>query len=394
MNEVLCNKYKIKKKECFLFLTTMWIYFLLATGAIFPEGEWSTKTIVSIANIIMLLCYINYGLFNRSLIKSFSIFFPLLISFLVSLFRSNEIFFAIEKIEGGILVGVIVAAGVSFVIRLSNEEKFLKVFLAVSFLILTLTLLYRFSLGITDRNARFLLNGPIVFGWLMGLNFVICIYLFFTEKKILYLLLAIVFILSVAWTQSKGPILASFAGLSVIFFKNVDLKKIRLILFMFLSLFFVYYIFSYFDFGERYLALIRIFNNDLNESDGGSVNIRAEMFLYSIRLWESNFLFGVGIGNWKEYVNNLLSVNIKFIYPHNFLAESLSETGVFGFTFLGGLYFIVFYKSSFIPRLIMLYFTICLLFSGDASYLRFLFSIPIGFLIAKVFSKLSLQKRA
>lgn len=390
MREIIgfVNKPTFKVRDFFLLFCTAWLYFLLATGTVFPEFVLSYKTLASVINLAFFLFFLNYKLFRLSFIQAFFIIFPIFISFSFSLFLSNNIYFAISKIEGAVIVGTLISAGVSFVLSLSGERKFLRMFLLVSFLILLLTILYRFSLGLTERNDRFLLNGPIVFGWIMGFNFIICIHLFFSESKRFYLFLSFVFIAVVLWTQSKGPFLACLATATILILRNIKFNRFRLILSILSFSFLAYYLSGYLEFGDRYLALLRLFNNDLNESDGGSVNIRALMLNDSIRLWQENVFFGVGLGNWNEYVNTFFLATTTLTYPHNFIAESLSETGIFGFLILLTVYFFVYSKSSGFSRYILIYFSICLLFSGDASYLRFAFSIPIGFLIAGKISKL------
>lgn len=377
------NKYSLNKENLFLFVASVFVYFMLATGKLFPEPVLSEKTFISIVNVAFILFYINSRVFRKSLVKTIFLIFPILIFFLCSMFRSNDISLALSKVEGGILSGLFIAAVVSFIILLSNEKKFIKLFIMASFLLLTLTLLYRFSLGLSGRNERFLLNGPIVFGWLMGLNFIFCIKLFFLKRSNIYLLLSFLFILAVFWTQSKGPLLASIVIFSILMLKNANKENIKLMLFISIFLLFSYYLLNYLDLGDRYSALTRLFNNELNESDQGSVGIRAEMFFYSIELWKNNFMFGVGLGNWNEHINRFFSLSVMFPYPHNIIVELLSETGFSGFLFLMISYLYLFIKSNYICKIVMLYFTICLLFSGDASYLRFLFSLPLGFLIAR-----------
>src|SRR5690606_3743121 len=73
-------------------------------------------------------------------------------------------------------------------------------------------LIYKGTLGLDDRGVRFFINGPIVFGWIMGWNFLICLYLFFKGfRRWLVACGAVAFFLAVLWTQSKGPLIATGA---------------------------------------------------------------------------------------------------------------------------------------------------------------------------------------
>ena len=124
------------------------------------------------------------------------------------------------------------------------------------------------------------------------------------------------------------------------------------------------------DLYQRFYAIYRVITGDVSDVDYGSVSVRREMWLESLILWIDNPLLGAGLGNWSVYIDPILK------YPHNWFFESISENGLFGVVILMVLICYLFYKVPGYSRFFIGYFMICLSFSGDASYLRFLFFYP------------------
>jgi len=74
---------------------------------------------------------------------------------------------------------------------------------------------------------------------------------------------------------------------------------------------------------------------------------RLELIEVSLTIWKNNPLFGVGLGNWQKYFNEFYDPICGYSYPHNFLAELLSETGLIGlFVYLLMIWFALFPLSN------------------------------------------------
>lgn len=75
-------------------------------------------------------------------------------------------------------------------------------------------------------------------------------------------------------------------------------------------------------------------------------------FLTALNIWKNNFIFGVGIKNFryesqKEIYSTIQSHQVEFrvsTHPHNFQLELLSETGIIGFILFNFFIIYLFYK--------------------------------------------------
>lgn len=63
---------------------------------------------------------------------------------------------------------------------------------------------------------------------------------------------------------------------------------------------------------------------------------RLDMITASLSIWKQCPIFGVGLGNWQSHFDNYYQPGYNNDYPHNIIAELLSETGLVGlFLFCG-----------------------------------------------------------
>src|SRR5690606_13873934 len=91
--------------------------------------------------------------------------------------------YALLKIEGAILATLIATTIWAYLLSEYGETRVLWGLVSVSVGVLFLTLIYKGYFGLGNRGVRFFINGPIVFAWIMGANFLACLYLFFRGER-------------------------------------------------------------------------------------------------------------------------------------------------------------------------------------------------------------------
>ena len=125
----------------------------------------------------------------------------------------------------------------------------------------------------------------------------------------------------------------------------------------------------------RLTALLRIINNNTDDSDYVSVEIRKELIDEALKLFYASPIHVIGLGNFK-YFNTL---NIE--YPHNVHLEVFTETGIVWGTLYVFSILILFISSDKNLKVFLIFFLIVTSLSGDISYLRFLLIIGLGSII-------------
>ncbi|EKF73294.1 O-antigen polymerase [Alcanivorax hongdengensis A-11-3] len=353
------------------------VYLGLATGSVFPVGD-DALFVVFIAFIYffsMLLAVQGLGVFARFR-DYFFLCVPVSFCLLVSLFRAEEPGYAIEKIEGAILITLIVGPLLSFLMGRIGKDGAIFVFLIVALMFLFLTVLYKAKFGFFDRSVRYFINGPIVYGWIMGYCAVLAIYLLNEghNKKVLYPVL-IAFVFAMLWTKSKGPVVAFSAVFLVVSYKWLRIKDLAVIAAAF-ALFSYLYSGDIADYFSRFSVFSRLIKGDVSEADAGSISARLEMLDVSLRIFMEYPVWGVGIGNWKHFSE------MEYWYPHNIFFEILSEMGIVGLGVFLTVILYLFVRGGWLSKISIIYFVLCSSFSGDLSYLRFLLVFSMGFLIA------------
>jgi len=348
-------------------------YLLIATGSIIPIVTDGTIFPFHTALIVLaIVVYCSLEGATVSIVRSLYIFTPLLILMLFQSLRSTDFLYAFSKIEGGIFCTIVTAFFVSRVVSKRSELYFVKKFIFISFVVLILTILYRETLGLTGRHGRFFINGPIVFGWIMGFNTVAVLYLALSNRNSNLFLLTFVFMAAMLWTGSKGPIVAVSVTTAFLLLRRIKSYRAWFGLFAFLGVTWFSYKYIVPDhITARFQVFSRMFEGSLSSSDYGSIGSRTDAWLESIMMFKSQPIFGVGLGNWREHSVSELN------YPHNFIFETISELGLVGLAsiLLTGIY--LFQKASEFGRISMIYFMISLSFSGDLSYMRFALLLPL-----------------
>lgn len=364
---------RLMLKQLLAFFSVFFVYFTIATGKSVPVDE-DAYGVVS--GLIVFFIFIVVSLsapfrfvVPRTLFSALLLFFGILI---VSSFRSSNLMYGFLKIEGAVVTGLIASYFLFFAICLVGKDEAAKFFIFVALIIFVMTMLYRGYYGYSGREGRFFLNGPIVFGWLMGVGALFG-FILYLKGCTRYLLVVPIFVFGIILSQSKGPLVAVLSVLLVCVFTRFRAAILMVVCLSLISIL-LYYSESMIseEYIGRYSALIRILTGSTTEVDAGSVDIRMYIFWGSVDLWLNNFLFGVGLGNWGNYIDPILK------YPHNIYIEILSELGFLGFVSFLGLLLYLFFLSEYSGRLVLVYFSICLAFSGDLTYMRLVLFYPLA----------------
>lgn len=238
-------------------------------------------------------------------------------------------------------VNLMASTGIAFVLFFDSIQRFgieyvNRVMGAVLAVLLFVAVLYKIKYGFFSRSVSFFLSGPIVFGRLMGIATIVFL---LNYKGIAKYLGSIIFIMAVAWTQSRAPvvfILGVFFLLIVFEFSN----KERMWLFiLFFSVIAGILILVPFDtiarFFGRFAALYELatsvteHTSSAPEPPGGGEDVsaaeRLAFYMYSAQVIAFSPL-GVGLGGWATALPNDFRLNVW--YPHNFFFEIFSEGGL------------------------------------------------------------------
>lgn len=361
-------------------------YLLLATGTILPL--YAFGVLFPLHTAIILFYFFAFATrpgFAHSLIFTCVSLFPMLVVYLIASTRSADAMLIGERLEGAFLVTTVVATLLAVYTIKNGEAGFQTGLLNAAVLILLLTILYKVQVGFFDRGQRFFLNGPIVFGWFMGLAALTAIIRTIDGQysSLIGMVLVSSFTTAVIWSQSKGPLVALVVAVGL--FGIPRLKRRRILLYLFVSAVILSFIFQILpdDMVARYLVFGRFFNATYDLNDFGSVGIRSILWQDAITMFLKNPLFGVGAGNWQFET----PLQVEFAYPHNLTLELAAETGMLGLTVYFALLGITFFHSSSWVRTVLVYCLICTSFSGDFEYFRFVVAIPIGLVAAQSFSR-------
>lgn len=221
------------------------------------------------------------------------------------------------------------AGGLIFLAAQRVDAKFVgKAWVFLSSVLLIAAVVYKLKNGFFDRETRFLLNGPIVFGRIMGIAVVVGV---FVLRGWTRTALCFAFFCAVIWTGSKGPVLSLFfvAAVGALLsrrWKSAALVVASLVTVIFLSTRF-----------EDSFADVPLVGREMRGISGllalmdssrdwganeGSIGTRQSMWIASTDVIATK-PFGVGMGDWATVVHQR-----AFDYPHNIVLEILSESGV------------------------------------------------------------------
>lgn len=348
-------------------------YLLLVSGGVIPYVERDVaKSVVKGGMLVVVLLMMSFGTVRRSVLLPIGLFLLVGSAFMgVGLYRSSDISFALEKIDGAILCSVIVALVIDRGYGRYGERGFQAAFLQFAFLILAATVLYKAQFGFFDRQTRFLLNGPIIYGWLMGFCALLSLHLRSVERRAIWSVLFAIFLAALLWTESKGSAIAFSVGL-VAYILGSFRKNFKLLLSLALLSCSVYFLFLS-DLIElfqesRFSAVARFLAGELGEVDDGSIGIRSLLLDEALRNFWAHPVLGIGLGQFTFD---------SLVYPHNQHLEIFAELG-----FVAGFAHVIFVGAALLRanplnRCFILLFAVGSAFSGDASYLRFLYAFCV-----------------
>lgn len=249
-----------------------------------------------------------------------------------------------------------------------GEEKFLRYYIYVALLFFVLTVIYKIQLGLFDRSVRYFLNGPIVFGWMSAISVLITLrYNQIRFAKSNYFLMG-VFLFGVVWSLSKGPLLVLITCLMI--FNSSRLLKIG---FVFCVPLIVSYRFFLSGFDFKHNRTVDFFLSLFSDTGWQFIQSqeRFKMLEYSSQLLDGNYLTGIGVSGF-EYKT--------FYYPHNFIFNILMDGGLILFFPFMLLTSYIYLKTNRLGKHLLMFGMGALLFSGNTTYLRFIFLLPLIFI--------------
>lgn len=361
----------VTKSDVFALLT----YLGLSIGNFgFLTGDILRLSLMTfVATTTVFLFFALRGRFTRN---EAAIFLTISLFFLLQLFRTSNLESAVSKFEGAVLASIIVFA-LTRLSQMLSGDRFEHAFVRVAFAVLALTVVYKMNFGFIDREVRFFLNGPIVFGWLMGIAAIICVKLFTARQQIGMLFVATIFFVAVYWSGSKGPLIALFCATGFIFLRHRDPSRFVQITCLALAIGTLVFLFPELV-PPRFYAIQRVFLGQLIEDDFGSIGARLEMWSGAIRLFAEHPVVGIGLGNWSNRFESNFTQDFLFNYPHNIILEVLSEHGSVGAILFLFVFWRIFSNTSEVGKVIFVFSLVALLFSGHAAYWMFLIGMPLG----------------
>ncbi|WP_369644616.1 O-antigen ligase family protein [Variovorax sp. V118] len=346
------------------------VYLLFVAGGVIPYAEGDeVKGWIKALLLMAVIFLFRTGRVDRSSVLIVGAFLGVgLVLGVLELFRSRNFGFALEKIDGAILASAFIALLINKGCERNGRNSFYSAFLLWSFFVLLLTVFYKLYFGFFEREVRFFLNGPIVYGWILGL----CGLLSFDQWRIKgglkYLVFFAAFFVGLLWTESKGSVIAFLVGWAFYLIFTVR-RNFGVILLGFVLCVGSYLLFSeFFDevlSNSRFAALERLFTSNLTAVDEGSVGARSVLLEEALRGFWENPLFGIGLGGFSYG---------EYVYPHNQHLEILAELGIFVALLHFAFVLFSFIRSDLIYRTLIIFFATAASFSGDSSYLRFLYA--------------------
>ena len=276
----------------------------------------------------------------------------------ITLAWSPDLSYGLYKIGNLTFVTLILALLLAVACDRSSPQHVGKVLVTLLGMLLVVAVVHKLRTGFFDRESLFFLNGPIVFGRLMGIAALLSLSLF---KRSTGLLLFLAFALAVIWTASKGPIVAMVLTLLLLSLRTLKLKRILITAAGLVCVMYVFY--QYRDTLTEEFGLLRVFevieavvNQESVESR--SVNVRWRAIVRSIEVIFENPL-GVGLGGWQ------ITTQFPLAYPHNFFMEVISEMGIIIGTIFAVPFLLFVFRTNaifFAPALLM---ALNQQFSGD-----------------------------
>lgn len=202
-------KISITAESIGIFLLGATFYLALSTGLGQPSPIYISVLLVLIA--ISFISGMNYYGFILIILSML----PCMITISLYTIISDNQYYAIYKLNGIVFSTIAISSILSSILIRKRENYVLNIIILVSVLFIFLTIIYKYYYGIYDRQVRFFINGSIIFGWLMGFNFILSFYLLYEERKPRYFWLAVLFFGAALWAESKGPLISMMSVLAL-----------------------------------------------------------------------------------------------------------------------------------------------------------------------------------
>lgn len=362
-----------------LFLPGMLYLGLIVGGLVPPLAESDLHLVVRCIFFFgVVFAFMRYGMSARPLrVAGLYVFTTSLLLLPLLLFTTNYLY-AAQKIEAVLLGTISCFLFLSIIIRNHGWNGYLVLSIRFALLVLIVTLVYKAIFGFWDREVRFFLNGPIVFGWLMGMHALFALMLWISERKRVYVSIYMLFFSAVVWTQSKGPLLALILSsfIFVIFSAKENPKALRNIVMAILLIGGVAFlqadaILSLLE-GSRLQSISALITGDTQESDQGSIGSRGDMLSEAVLFVSKEAPFGIGVGEWANKSKTGAD------YPHNEHLEILVEMGAPWFLIHFAFLVYAFKLACKDLRVLLIFFVIAASFSGDISYLRYIYLFSLA----------------
>lgn len=346
----------------------LFAYFALSTGFTLPDSygfSYIYAVLVMTANLVVI------SVVPRSITFPAAICYCLMLlaAWALTLVNVNVISDTVKQIVfSGYIIPILASIWLIGIRVRVGEFIYLELWVLIGLVVLIMTIAYKVQFGFFDRTVRFFLNGPIVFGWIYALLSVVALRQYIDCRNIWRLSIVICFTLAVLWTVSKGPILSLLVGAFLICMPKSVLSFQMIV--RLCSLVGLLLLFTLAFPGTRVVSFLeRIV--DLGLTAAVSDSARYLFYLHSLELLENNYWLGVGVDGFRY---------MGAEYPHNIFLSFLLDGGLFYlFTVSLGLIAIYFHTSN-LGRILLVTGLVGLLFSGNTTYLRFLFILPLSLL--------------
>jgi hypothetical protein len=201
-----------------------------------------------------------------------------------------------------------------------------KTLVVLMIVLLAAAIVFKLRNGFFDRQVLFLMNGPIVFGRLMGVAAFLSLLALSGPKR--YVAFA-VFSMAVLWTMSKGPLLAlMMTSIIATFWLLKGSDRWWFLGFVMLAaallVIFAWDVIAGLDWG-RLTVLWGLLGKGLEYASTDSDSLGARYIIY-ITTFEQivSQPLGVGLGSWSTAIPESFSLD----YPHNIVLELWSECGI------------------------------------------------------------------
>jgi hypothetical protein len=242
------------------------------------------------------------------------------------LFISVRPDYGASKLFNLLIVTIIAVPLLSNAARHAGVETVAKTIVFIMSVLLAGAILFKLRYGFFDRQVLFFMNGPIVFGRLMGIAAILSLLALRGMSR--YVAFA-VFALAVLWTMSKGPLLALMIATFVSAFWLLKGSERWWFIASILSAAIVIVAFAWdtiasFDWG-RLVVLWDLLTKGFQyaSADPQSLGARYIVYLTTIEQIFSQPL-GAGLGSWSASIPESFALD----YPHNLLLELWSECGL------------------------------------------------------------------